>query len=147
MDNADLDPVMFCENIFDTHIPDEDAEHFGGSLGMEEWLERNLSNQRPTQDAAELLRMLARTQQQPELAEGLDGTWRREQISALVHEIFRKRASRIELHEMLLLPRLQRLGWQHPSKLDWRKLLPTNASMALFPVLMVFILLYRMFLR
>ena len=147
MDNTDLDLVMLCENILDTHIPDEDAEHSGGSLGMEEWLERNLSNQRPTQDAAELLRMLAKTQQQPELAEGLDGTWRREQISALITDIFRKRNSPIELHEMLLLPRMQRLGWQHPSNLDWRKLLPTNASMGLLSVLSVFILLCRMFLR
>jgi hypothetical protein len=112
MDNVDLDIVMFCENIFDTHIRDEDARYFGGPLGMEEWLEQHLSSQRPNQDAAALLRMLAEAQQQPELAEGLDGTWRREQISALVRDIFRKRASPMELHEMLLLRPRQRFGLQ-----------------------------------
>ena len=51
MDNADLDIVMFVENIFAIHIPDQDAEHFNGPLGMEEWLEHNLSNQHPTRHA------------------------------------------------------------------------------------------------
>jgi hypothetical protein len=102
MDNVDLDIVMFYENIFDTHIPDEDAEYFGGPLGMEEWLEQHLSNQRPKKDAAALLRMLAQAQQRPELAEGLDKTWRREQISALVRDIFRKRASPILLYRQFL---------------------------------------------
>ncbi|MBZ5666339.1 MAG: hypothetical protein LAO30_17220 [Acidobacteriia bacterium] len=152
MDNVDLDIVMFVENIFGTYIPDDDAKHFGGPLGMEEWLEQHLSNQRPKEDTAELLRMLADAQQRPELAEGLDGTWRREQISALVRDIFRKRASPMELHEMLLLPPLQRFG-EHRRKLghslvrDWRKLLPTKGSMLLFTVLLTFILLYRQFLR
>ena len=151
MDSFDLDIVMFCENIFDTHIPDDDAKHFGGPLGMEEWLELHLSNQRPKSDAAALLRMLAEAQQRPELAEGLDGTWRREQISALVHEIFRKQASPIELHEMLLLRPLQRFG-EHPRKFsdslvrDWRKLLPKKASVVLFAVLLILVLLYRRFL-
>jgi hypothetical protein len=69
MDNVDLDIVMFVENILDTHIPDDDAKHFGGPLGMEEWLEQHLSNRRPKEDTAELLRMLADAQQRPELAE------------------------------------------------------------------------------
>ena len=149
MNNADLDLVMFVENIFDTHIPDDDAEHFGGPLGMEEWLEQHLSNQRPKQDTAQLLRMLADAQQRPELAEGLDGTWRREQISALVRDIFRKRASPMELHEMLLLPPLQRFG-ERTRKLnlrDWRRLLPTGVSVALFALLLIFILLHRFFQR
>lgn len=35
MDNVDLDLLMFLENIFDTHIPDDEAAHFGGPLGAE----------------------------------------------------------------------------------------------------------------
>lgn len=152
MDNVDLDIVMFCENIFHTHIPDDDVKHFGGPLGMEEWLEQQMSSQRPNQDAAALLRMLAEAQQRPELAEGLDGTWRREQISALFRDIFRKRASPMELHEMLLLPRLQRSGERtrklnHVLFRDWRKLLPNKSSVVLFTVLLTLILLYRQFLR
>jgi hypothetical protein len=145
MDGGDVDFVMFCENIFDLHIPDDDAKHLASPLGIQEWLVQHLSNQRPTQDAAELLRMLAESQQRPELAEGLGGSWQREQISALVWDIFRKRASPIELHEMLLLPPLQRFG-ERTRKLgirDWRKLLPTNASIVLFGVVVVLILLYR----
>ena len=139
-DTIDLDIVMFCENIFDTHIPSEDAEHFGGPLGMEEWLEVHLSNQRPKQDTAQLLRMLARSQQRPELAQGLDGPWRREQISALVRDIFRKRASPAELHAMLLLPPLQRFG-EGTRKLNWRDVLPTGTIVALFVLLWILILL------
>jgi hypothetical protein len=147
MDNADLDLVMFCENILDTHIPDEVAENSSGQLGMEEWLQHNLSNQRPTQDAAELLHMLAKAQQQPELAEGLDRTWQREQISVLVGDIFRKRNSPIELHEMLFLPRLQRLGRQRSNEFDWRKFLPTGTRVVIFVVLATLILLCRSFLN
>jgi hypothetical protein len=35
------------------------------------------------------LKKLAKSQQRAELAEGFNGTWRREQIAAIVHEIFR----------------------------------------------------------
>jgi hypothetical protein len=55
-----------------------------------DWLELHLSNQRPNQAAAVLLRKLAKAQKNPELAEGLEGTWRREQIAAIVREIFRQ---------------------------------------------------------
>jgi hypothetical protein len=59
---------MFVENTFDTHITDDDAEHFGGPFEVEERLEQHLSKQRPKQDTAKLLRKLAETQQRPELA-------------------------------------------------------------------------------
>jgi transposase-like protein len=57
---------------------------------MVEWLEVHLSNQRPNKQAAALLKKLAKDQDNPELAEGLEGTWRREQIAAIVREIFRQ---------------------------------------------------------
>jgi hypothetical protein len=150
--SGNLDMVIFLENIFETHIPDEFAKHFGDPLGMERSLERHLWNQRPKKDAAVLLRMLAEVQQRPELAEGLDRTWRREQISAIVRDIFRKQASPIELHEMLLLPRLQRFGKRprefcHSRAGDWQKLLSTKASLLLFGALAILLLLYLDFVR
>jgi len=42
MGNVDLDLVIFLESVFDAHIPDDDAYHFGGPLEAEEWLERHL---------------------------------------------------------------------------------------------------------
>jgi hypothetical protein len=62
----------------------------GDGLGRNFWLERHLSNQRPNKEAAALLRKLAKAHNNPELAEGLEGTWRREQIAAIVREIFRQ---------------------------------------------------------
>ena len=110
MNAVDPDIIMFVENIFETRIPDDDAEQLGGELDMEEWLEKNLSNQRPKQDTATLLRMLAEAQQRPQLVQGLNGNWRREQISVLVRDKFQKRNSPIKLHEMSLLPRLRRFA-------------------------------------
>ena len=72
--------------------------------------------------------------------------------SAIVCDIFRKRNSPIELHEILLLPRLGRLG-RHPSKLRrslvvvWREFLPTKATAVIFVLLATLILLYRQFQR
>ena len=40
--------------------------------------------------AAALLKRLAKAHNNPELAEGLEGTWRREQIAAIVREKFRQ---------------------------------------------------------
>jgi len=45
--------------------------------------------QRPNKAAAALLRKLAKDQDNPELAMGLEGTWRREQIAAIVREMLR----------------------------------------------------------
>jgi acyl carrier protein len=151
-DSLDLEIVMFCENIFDIFIPDDEVPGFDGAGGMEKWLELRLSNQRPKKDAAALLRMLAEAQQRPELAQGLGGTWRCDQVSAIVREIFRKRASPMDLHEMLLLPPLQRAVERktksgRPLIRGWRKLLPGNASVVLFAALLTLVLLYRQFLR
>ena len=52
---------------------------------MVDLLEYHLSNRRPTKKA-ELLRGLANSQNNPELAESLDGAWRREQIAAIIRE-------------------------------------------------------------
>jgi hypothetical protein len=91
MDSLDLlEAVMLIEEILGTEIPYNDAENFGSPREMVDWLELHLSNQRPTKEAAALLRKLAKDHNKPELAEGLEGTWRREQIAAIVREIFRQ---------------------------------------------------------
>jgi hypothetical protein len=91
MDSLDLvEAVMLIEEIFGTDVPDGDAENFGSPREMVDWLEPHLSNRRPNKEAAALLRKLAKAHNDPGLAEGLDGTWRREQIAAIVREIFRQ---------------------------------------------------------
>jgi len=90
MDSLELvEAVMLIEEVFGTEIPDGDGKNFGSPRKMEDWLELHLSNQRPNKEAAALLRKLANAHSNPELAEGLEGTWRREQIAAIVREIFR----------------------------------------------------------
>jgi Phosphopantetheine attachment site len=91
MDSLDLvEAVMLIEEIFGTDIPDNDAENFGSPREMVDWLEPHLLNRRPNKEAATLLRKLAKAHNNPELAEGLHGTWRRERIAAVVREIFRQ---------------------------------------------------------
>ena len=77
---------MLIEEIFDTEIPDWDTEN----REIVDWIESQLSNRRPNSHAAAFLRELAKTHNNPELAEGLKGRWRREQIAAIVREIFRE---------------------------------------------------------
>jgi hypothetical protein len=91
MDSLDLvEAVMLIEEILGTEIPDSDTESFGSPREMVDWLQRHLSNRRPNKEAAAVLRRLAKAHNNPELAEGLEGTWRREQIAAIVREIFRE---------------------------------------------------------
>jgi len=91
MDSLDIvEAVILIEEIFGTEIPSGDAENFGSPREIVDWLEPHLSNRRPNKQAAAFLIKLAKTQNNPELAEGLEGTWRREQITAIVREIFRE---------------------------------------------------------
>lgn len=90
MDSLDVvEMVMLFEEIFGTNIPDNDAETFGSPAEIVDWLEPHLTNQRPNKRAVALLKGVAKIQQNPELAEGLEGTWRREQIAAIVREILK----------------------------------------------------------
>ena len=91
MDSLDLvEAVVLIEEITGTEIPDGDAENFSSPREMVDWLEGHLSNQRPNKQAAALLKRLAKAHNNPELAAGLEGTWRREQIAAIVREMFRQ---------------------------------------------------------
>ncbi len=90
MDSLDVvEMVMAFEEAFDVEIPDDDLGHLENRSEVVDRLERLLSNQRPNKAAKVLLKKLAKEQQRPELAEGLDGTWRREQIAAIVREMLK----------------------------------------------------------
>jgi hypothetical protein len=90
MDSLDsVEMVMVFEEVFDTQITDDEAERCGSPSEIVDILERRLSNDRPNMQAVALLRKIAKEQAQPELAEGLEGTWRREQIAAIVRKFLR----------------------------------------------------------
>jgi hypothetical protein len=92
MDSLDLvEAVVLVEGIFGPKLPDGDAKNFEGPRQMVDWLELRCCNRRPNKEAAVFLRKLAKAQDNPELAQGLEGTWRREQIAAVVREIFHKK--------------------------------------------------------
>ena len=85
-----IQAVMAFEEVFGVELPVHDSQNSGNPGEMVDWLELQLSNQRPNQQAAQLLRNRAQAHNNAELAEGLEGTWRREQIAAIVREIFRQ---------------------------------------------------------
>ncbi len=90
MDSLDtVEMLMAFEEVFGIDLPDPSPETFGGPSEVVDWLEAPLSNQRPNRVAQKWLRKLATKQRRPELADGLDGPWRREQIDAIVREVFR----------------------------------------------------------
>ena len=90
MDNFDpVEIVMALEDVLEIEIPDDEAEQCGSPREMVGVLGRRLSNQRPTKRAAERLRSIAKSRNNPELAEGLDRACRREQIAAIIREWFR----------------------------------------------------------
>ena len=89
LDSLELvEAEILIEEIFGIDIPNRDAENFGSPREIVDWFELHISNRRPNKKAAAFLTTLAKTHNNPELAEGLDGTWRREQIAAVVREIF-----------------------------------------------------------
>jgi hypothetical protein len=90
MDNLDsVEAVMLLEEVLEIEIPDGAAERFGSPRKVVNYLEHCLSGQRPGKQAAALIKGLADSQNNPQLAEGLDGQWRQEQIAAVAREIFR----------------------------------------------------------
>ena len=89
MDSFDsVEAVMVLEEVLEIEISDDEAEQCGSPRKVVDILEHHLSNQRPTKRAAELLRSIAKSQNNPKLAKGLEGTWRREQIAAIIRELF-----------------------------------------------------------
>jgi hypothetical protein len=90
MDSLDfVEAVMVLEEILGIEIPASKAEHFGSPREIVDCLEHCLSGQCPSKQAAALIKGLAKAENSPALAEALDGRWRREQIAAVVREVFR----------------------------------------------------------
>ena len=85
-----VEAVMAFEEVFEVELPVRESGDFGSPQEMVDWLDLYLSNQPLNKEAAALLRKLAKDHNKRELAEGLEGTWRREQIAAIVREIFRQ---------------------------------------------------------
>jgi hypothetical protein len=85
-----FEALMAFEEAFAVELPVHESGDFGSPREMVDRLELHLSNQRPSKGAAALLKRLAKAHNNPELAEGLEGTWRREQIAAIVREMFRQ---------------------------------------------------------
>ena len=85
-----VEAITVFEEVFAIELPVHESGDFGSPQEMVDWLDLYLSNQRPSREAAALLRKLAKDHNTSELAEGLEGTWRREQIAAIVREIFRQ---------------------------------------------------------
>jgi hypothetical protein len=91
LNNLDtIEAVMAFEEVFAVELPVHESKTFGSPREMVDWLELHLSSQRPGKEAAALLKRLAKAHNSPELAVGLEGTWRREQIAAIVREMFRQ---------------------------------------------------------
>jgi hypothetical protein len=84
-----IEKMMAFEEAFEVDLPDTASETFSGPNELLDWLEVSISNQRPNKAARALLTKLAKDQQLPELGQGLNGPWRREQIAAIVLEFFR----------------------------------------------------------
>jgi hypothetical protein len=90
MDSLEVvEMIMVVEEIFDTEIPNTEAESFGSPREIVDSLDLHLSNRRPNRSAADLLKKLAKDHDNPKLSERLDRTWRREQIAAIIREVFR----------------------------------------------------------
>jgi hypothetical protein len=87
MDSLEVvEAVMVIEEVFETSVPSRDGENFGSPGEIVDGLERHLSNECPNKAAAGLLRKLVMRTDSPQLAKGLDGAWRREQIAAIIRE-------------------------------------------------------------
>ena len=84
-----VETAMVFEEAFGVELPIDGAPSLRTSTEIVDWLETHLSHQRPPEEAAAMLRRLAKSRQAPELAQDLNGPWRREQIAAIVHEILK----------------------------------------------------------
>ena len=90
MDSLDIvEMTMLMEEIFAVDISDFEAEKFDGPKQIVDCLKVRLSDKRPNKQAVAMLKDLAKKQRWPELADGLEAPWRREQIAAIIRELFR----------------------------------------------------------
>jgi len=84
-----VEMVMVFEEVFGVVLPLDGTQRVTTRDGTVDWLVTHLSNQRPNRQAAALLKRLAQSRQNPELARDLNGPWRREQVLAILGEILK----------------------------------------------------------
>jgi hypothetical protein len=88
----ELEKIELAEELFGIDFPDgldvnEDLT-LNNPREVVDYFELHLRGWGPTPAAADFLKEIARKHNSPALAEGLHGSWRRDQISALIREIF-----------------------------------------------------------
>ena len=88
----ELEKIELAEELFGIDFPDgldltEDLT-VNNPREMVDYFELHLRGWGPTSAAADFLKEMAKKHNSPALAEGLHGSWRREQISAVIREIF-----------------------------------------------------------
>src|SRR5436853_5333757 len=90
MDSLDsVELVIALEELFEVEITDDEAEKLESPRDIVDLLEKLLSNCRPNARAKALLKRLAKSREDKSLAEDFSGCWRREQIAAIIREMFR----------------------------------------------------------
>jgi hypothetical protein len=88
----ELEKIELAEELFGIDFPDgldltEDLT-VNNPREMVDYFELHLRGWGPTPAAADFLKEMAKKRNSPALAEGLHGSWRRDQISAVIREIF-----------------------------------------------------------
>jgi hypothetical protein len=82
----ELERIEHAEILFGIDLPVDLA--FDNPPELVDYLVSHLRGWGPKPFAADFLKKLAETHNTPELAQGLHDSWRREQISAIIQEIF-----------------------------------------------------------
>ncbi len=82
----ELKKIELAEDVFETDLPVDLV--FDNPREIVSYLASRLRGWGPNQRAADFLRQLATKRNTPALAEGLHDSWRKDQISVVVEEIF-----------------------------------------------------------
>lgn len=84
-----IEVIMGIEEGLEIEIPDDDVVAFDSPRHIIDWLTSRLAGQPMGGKAALFVENLARRLQLPDLVPGINGTWRLEQIKAVVCEVLR----------------------------------------------------------
>ena len=82
----ELEKIELAEDLFGTDLPIDLA--FDNPRGIVDYLALQLRGWGPNPVASDFLKQLATKRNSPGLAQGLHDSWRREQILAVIQEIF-----------------------------------------------------------
>jgi hypothetical protein len=98
----ELEKIELAEDVFGTDLPVDLA--FDNPRELVDYLVLHLRGWGPKPFAADFLKKLAETHNTPALAQGLHDSWRREQISAIIQEIFNTGDSRAGGDDEAVIP-------------------------------------------